>query len=54
VGNIFLYTAVNFFYKWVNARRDKVWNSWTPEERENYLKTTKDEGSKRMDFRFAY
>jgi hypothetical protein len=49
-----LYTAVNFFYKWVNARRDKIWNSWTPEERENYLKTTKDEGSKRMDFRFAY
>lgn len=53
VGNIFLYIAVNFYYKWVNSRRDKIWNSWTPEERDNYIKTTKDEGSKRLDFRFA-
>ncbi|KAE8444623.1 hypothetical protein EG329_014371 [Mollisiaceae sp. DMI_Dod_QoI] len=53
VGNIFLYLIVNFYYDWVNARRDKIWNSWTPEERENYVKTTKHEGSKRIDFRFA-
>jgi hypothetical protein len=53
VGNIFLYLTVNFYYDWVNKRRDKIWNSWTGEERENYLKTTKDEGSKRLDFRFA-
>jgi MFS transporter, ACS family, DAL5 transporter family protein len=53
VGNIFLYLAVNFYYDFVNRSRDKIWNSWTPEERENYLQTTKDEGSKRLDFRFA-
>jgi hypothetical protein len=54
VGNIFLYLSVNYFYVWVNHRRDNIWNAWTPEERENYVKTTKDEGSKRLDFRFAH
>lgn len=54
VGNIFLYLAVHFFYKWENHRRDKIWNSWTPAEREHYVKTTKDEGNKRLDFRFDY
>ena len=53
VGNIFLYLAVNFYYDFVNKRRDRIWNSWSPEERETYLKTTKDEGSQRLDFRFA-
>lgn len=52
-GNIGLYLIVNFYYDWVNSRRDKIWNSWSPEEKENYLKTTKDEGSNRLDFRFA-
>lgn len=52
--NIVLYVLIHFYYKWVNARRDKVWNSWTQEQREEYLKTTKAEGNKRLDFRFAY
>lgn len=54
VGNIVLYVAVHFYYARVNAQRDKVWNSWTPAEREHYIKTTTDEGSKRLDFRFDY
>ncbi|CAK7216386.1 hypothetical protein SBRCBS47491_002806 [Sporothrix bragantina] len=54
VGVIFLYIAVHFFYKWVNYRRDKIWNAWTPAEREHYINTTKDEGNKRLDFRFDY
>lgn len=54
VGNIFLYLAVHFYYVWVNHRRDKIWNSWTPEQREEYVKTTKDEGNKRLDFRFDH
>ncbi|ERS95630.1 uncharacterized protein SPSK_02310 [Sporothrix schenckii 1099-18] len=54
VGVIFLYVAVHFYYRWVNARRDKIWNAWTPEEREHYINTTKDEGNKRLDFRFDY
>lgn len=54
VGVIFLYIAVHFYYKWVNSRRDAIWNAWTPAERDNYMKTTKDEGNKRLDFRFDY
>ncbi|KUJ12867.1 MFS general substrate transporter [Mollisia scopiformis] len=51
--NIVLCLVVNFYYDWVNKRRDKIWNAWTPEGRENYLQTTKDEGSNRLDFRFT-
>lgn len=54
VYNIILYIGVHCFYRYMNYHRDKVWNSWTPAERENYIKTTKDEGNKRMDFRFDY
>ncbi|KAF4612208.1 hypothetical protein D9613_004092 [Agrocybe pediades] len=52
--NISLYIFCFFFYRTINARRDKTWNSWTPEQRKEYLETTKDQGNKRMDFRFAY
>ena len=54
VGNIFLYLTVHLYYKWVNSRRDKIWDSWSSEERENYIKTTTAEGNKRLDFRFDY
>ncbi|ERT00695.1 hypothetical protein HMPREF1624_01927 [Sporothrix schenckii ATCC 58251] len=54
ISNICLYLLVNFYYKWENNRRDKIWNAWTPAEREHYIKTTKDEGNKRLDFRFEY
>lgn len=46
--------SIRYYYKWRNSRRDKVWNSLTQEERDNYLTTTKDQGSKRLGFRFAY
>ncbi|KAI4526624.1 major facilitator superfamily domain-containing protein [Schizophyllum commune] len=54
VMNIFLYIGVHFFYKFLNARRDRIWNAMTPEEREKYLETTTDVGNARLDFRFAY
>ena len=31
--NIFLYIGVHFFYKFLNARRDRIWNAMTPEVR---------------------
>ncbi len=53
-ANVFLYIAVYFYYRTINKRRDKIWNSWTPERRKQYVRTTKDEGNKRLDFRFVF
>ncbi|KAF9566927.1 MFS general substrate transporter [Agrocybe pediades] len=52
--NICIYIFTYFFYKIMNARREKKWNSWSSKEKEEYIKTTKDEGNQRLDFRFAY
>ncbi|OSD03364.1 MFS general substrate transporter [Trametes coccinea BRFM310] len=54
VMNIFLYLFVYCFYKGINKRRDKIWDSWTAEEQQEYLEKTKDQGNSRMNFRFAY
>ncbi|GJJ06898.1 hypothetical protein Clacol_001094 [Clathrus columnatus] len=53
--NLFiLYPGTRTYYKWKNARRDKIWNAMTVEEKSHYLATTKDLGNRRLDFRFAY
>ncbi|THV06580.1 MFS general substrate transporter [Dendrothele bispora CBS 962.96] len=52
--NIALYIGTYFFYKFLNQRRDKIWNSWSKKEQEEYLETTQDKGNERLDFRFAY
>jgi len=52
--NICLYIGTFFFYRTLNARRERIWSSWSAKERQEYLETTTDDGNKRMDFRFAY
>ncbi|KAF9270759.1 MFS general substrate transporter [Marasmius fiardii PR-910] len=52
--NIVLYISTYFFYKYLNHQREKIWDSWSRQEQQEYLEKTKDEGSQRMDFRFAY
>jgi hypothetical protein len=52
--NVIVYLLVGVYYRWVNKRRDKIWNGMTAEEKEDYAKNTKVEGNKRLDFRFAY
>ncbi|KAH9982781.1 major facilitator superfamily domain-containing protein [Lactifluus volemus] len=54
VMNIVLYIFTFFFYRSINRRREKIWFSMTPKEQAEYLKTTKDVGNERLDFRFAY
>ncbi|KAF2872838.1 major facilitator superfamily domain-containing protein [Massariosphaeria phaeospora] len=54
VLNIFLYILAKVYYTWRNNQRDKVWNSLTVDEKLQYMDTTTDEGSKRLDFRFAH
>ncbi|KAI6159985.1 allantoate permease [Pisolithus thermaeus] len=49
-----LYPGTKAYYIWRNRQRDKIWNSMTVEERDHYLRTTKDMGNRRLDFRFAH
>lgn len=53
-GNIVIYILVGLYYRWVNWRRDKIWNSFSDEQKKEYVDTTKVEGNNRLDFRFAY
>ncbi|KAF4604778.1 hypothetical protein EYR40_003560 [Pleurotus pulmonarius] len=52
--NIVLYIGTFFFYREINKRRDTRWEAMDEKQRQEYLETTKDEGNKRLDFRFAY
>lgn len=52
--NIVLYLLVKAYYVARNKARDAIWASKTEDERLEYLATTKDEGSKRLDFRFQH
>ncbi|CAK7200084.1 hypothetical protein SEUCBS139899_002773 [Sporothrix eucalyptigena] len=53
-GNIGIYLLTKVYYVWRNKSRDAQWDAMTEDERLTYLATTKDEGSKRLDFRFAH
>jgi hypothetical protein len=52
--NLVVYLLVKAYYMWRNHQREKAWSRMTPDEKEHYLNTTKDKGSKRLDFRFAH
>ncbi|EMG47304.1 hypothetical protein SBY92_002774 [Candida maltosa Xu316] len=42
------------YYVYMNKKRDEVWNAMTEEEKDDYRNNTTDEGTKRLDFRFAH
>ena len=52
--NFVLIIAIKLYYVWRNKSKAAKWDAMTPEERAVYLSTTKDSGSKRLDFRFAH
>lgn len=53
--NLFvLYPGTKAYYIWRNRQRSKIWDAMTPEQRSEYLATTKDIGNRRLDFRFAH
>ncbi|TCD62157.1 hypothetical protein EIP91_007285 [Steccherinum ochraceum] len=54
VMNIVLYLFTYVFYRSINAKRAKIWDAWTPEQRQEYLDTTKDKGNERLNFRYVY
>ncbi|KAK4448891.1 major facilitator superfamily domain-containing protein [Podospora aff. communis PSN243] len=54
VANIFIYISTKLYYIWRNKQKEKQWSALSKDEQLNYLETTKDSGSKRLDFRFAH
>lgn len=54
VADIVIIWLAKAWYVLRNKSRDKVWNAWTEEEKAHYLATTKDQGNKRLDFRFLH
>ena len=52
--NFVVYVLVKVYYVWRNKTRDRKWEAMTPEQRLEYLSTTKDQGNKRLDFRFDH
>ena len=42
-----------YYFAFRNNQREKVWSAMTEEQRIEYIKTTSDEGNKRLDFRFV-
>ncbi|EOD43958.1 putative allantoate permease protein [Neofusicoccum parvum UCRNP2] len=52
--NIVLFVVVKYYYVNKNQRREKAWAKLTGEEKIEYIHNTKDEGAKRLDFRFSH
>lgn len=51
---ILVFVATKIFYVYVNRRRDRIWKEMSEEERSRYVRDTKLQGSRRLDFRFAH
>lgn len=45
---------IKAYYMKRNKTRDDIWRGMSQQEKDHYLATTKDEGSRRLDFRFAH
>ncbi len=50
---VVLYPCAWLFYTWRNKQKAEIWDAWTEEEKDHYLKNTTDKGNKRLDFQFA-
>lgn len=46
-----LLLLVKAYYEWKNWKRQTLWNKMSVDERNWYIKTTSDEGNKRLDFK---
>ncbi len=52
--SIAVFLLTRLYYVWRNKRKQKAWTALTEEQQADYSKTTKLQGSRRMDFLFAY
>ncbi|KAF5680704.1 tartrate transporter [Fusarium circinatum] len=49
--NVVMTVFIKGYYIWRNKTREEIWGAMSDEEKDEYLRTTKDEGNKRLDFR---
>lgn len=49
---LFLFTKA--YYIWRNKQKERVWNALSKEEQQHYIKNTRLQGSRRLDFRFSH
>lgn len=54
VGTIPVIALTKVYYVWRNKQRDRIWSSFTEEEKIDYTLNTTDKGNKRLDFRFDH
>ncbi|KAF2768124.1 putative MFS transporter [Teratosphaeria nubilosa] len=54
VFGLVLFYATKGYYVWTNRRRERRWAAMDEVQRAWYLDHTRDEGNKRLDFRFAH
>ncbi|KAA8914584.1 hypothetical protein TRICI_002872 [Trichomonascus ciferrii] len=52
--NIVVYAGTYVYYWNLNRKKDRIWNQMSSEEQFDYIQNTKDIGSRRLDFRYAY
>ncbi|KAJ5817341.1 Major facilitator superfamily domain general substrate transporter [Penicillium robsamsonii] len=52
--NVCITIFIKFYYIRRNKTREQIWDAMDQEQKHHYLSTTKDEGNKRLDFRFAH
>ncbi|KAK5458230.1 hypothetical protein LTS15_004310 [Exophiala xenobiotica] len=53
-ANIILFFLAKLYYVKRNQQKERKWNSLSDFDRANYLSTTKDTGTKRLNIRFAH
>ena len=51
---IALYVFSRIYYQFRNKQKRSKWSAMTSEQQREYLDTTKDQGSQRLDFSFSY
>ena len=51
---IMLFLLTKVYYVWRNRQKEKAWNALSKEEQDEYVKNTRLQGSRRLDFRFAH
>jgi hypothetical protein len=50
---IVLFVGAKVYYVWRNKQKACKWDAMSEDEKSDYVANTKDEGNKRLDFRFA-